>query len=393
VDTLDIVCFPDAEWDAVLWTNRQHMMSRLARRPGVRVLYVAPPRFVLARFLRRRRLRDHEFSRDRRAGLFTYKLDDRLWVLQPLLPLPNGFVRRRAGRLLDRWLARIVLKRVRRLGFERTVVWSYTPLVERILGRLRGQLVYDVVDDYASQPNYIRLGPGVVGNDRRLTEAADVVLTTSRTLQEQRSALNPNCHLVGNAADIDLFAQARNGGVSAASDLSSLSGPVLGFHGALSGYKLDLEVIRHLSRGTSGFQLVFVGPVFDEELSRALAQLPNVHLLGYRPPEELPRYLRRFDVCIVPYQRNSYTEHLSALKVRECLAAGRPVVATDLPGFREFDGMIAIADGPEAFERAVQHALEEPPAPISLADPALAEFTWDAKVDRALGLVKAAVAS
>ena len=38
---MDFVCFASAYWDELLWTNKQHIMSNLARR-GHRVLYVDP---------------------------------------------------------------------------------------------------------------------------------------------------------------------------------------------------------------------------------------------------------------------------------------------------------------------------------------------------------------
>jgi glycosyltransferase involved in cell wall biosynthesis len=387
---LDVVCIPDAEWDAALWTNRQQMMSRLAARPGVRVLYVAPPRFALARWLRRSRL--GRAPRGERDGLFTRRVGERLWVLQLPLPVPNGFARARAGRLLDGALVALTRRTLRRLGFRAPVLWSYTPLAERMRGRLgEGLVCYDVVDDYKSQPNYRALGPVVAAQDERLTRDADIVLTTSRRLLEERSLLNPNTHLLGNAADVELFATAREQADRRPAELAALTPPVIGFHGAIAAYKLDLALLAELARRRRDWQFVLVGPAVDEEAPAALEGEPNVHLLGRREPRELPALLAGFDVCLVPYQRTAYTERLSALKVRECLAAGRPVVATALPGFAELDGLIALADGADGFEAAIERALEAPPEPLPLDHPALTEFSWQAKADRALHAVREAI--
>src|SRR5215207_11472038 len=89
---LDVVCFPDMEWDYALWTNRQHMMYRLPKVDSpVRVLYVAPPRFALSgRLGHQSRLRRRCLPEGQRSdGLWTQRIGDRLWVLQPLLPVPN----------------------------------------------------------------------------------------------------------------------------------------------------------------------------------------------------------------------------------------------------------------------------------------------------------------
>ena len=386
---LDILCVPDAEWDAALWTNRQHMMLELAANPHVRVLYVAPPRFFLSRHLRRRRLRARVAGS--RTGLFTRRIEDRLWVHQPLLPLPNGLLRRHAPAAVD-WLILWSMRRaLRQLGFTQPVLWSYTPLAERLRGRLGERLVcYDVVDHYPTQPNYARLGPRLAEDDLALTRAADVVLTTSALLHGERARLNANTHLVGNAADIGLFATARSA-TAAPAELAGLDGPIIGFHGAVAAYKLDLGLVRDIARRRRGWNLVLVGPVFDREVRAALESEPNVSCLGFREPHALPAYLARFDVCVIPYRRSSYTEHVNALKLRECLAAGKPVVATRLPGFPQLDGRIALTEGTDGFIAEVERLLANPPAPLPLDAPELAAFTWSAKAARTLDVVERAL--
>src|SRR5680860_562388 len=85
--SIDIVCFPDMAWDYPLWTNRQQGMQRLPRAyPQVRVLYVSPPRFVFSQFKHRRSRSKTDAGCSQ--GWIT-QLSERLWVLQPLIPVPN----------------------------------------------------------------------------------------------------------------------------------------------------------------------------------------------------------------------------------------------------------------------------------------------------------------
>lgn len=384
---LDIVCVPDAEWDAALWTNRQHMMLELAARRHVRVLYAAPPRFFLSRRLRRRRLRRGDGGT--RTGLFTHQVADRLWVVQPLLPVPNRLLRKHAPAMLDRLTVWSLRRALRRLGFGRPVLWSYTPLAERLRGKLGERLVcYDVVDDYPSQPNYARLGPGLLADDRALTAAADVVLTTSASLQARREQLNANTHLLGNAADIGLFAGARQL-TRIPAELARLRGPIIGFHGALAAYKLDLVLLREIARRRRQWNVVLVGPLLDREVLAALAAEPNIHFVGFREPQALVAYLAGFDACVIPYRRSPYTEHVNALKLRECLAAGKPVVATRLASFAELEGRIVLADSAADFILALESVLAAPPEPVALEAPELSGFSWSAKATRALEVVEA----
>lgn len=362
---MDVVCLPGMEWDHGVWTNRQHVMSRLPRvAPEARVLYVSPPRFALTgRLVGRRRLAP------------AAPTGERLHVVQPLLPVPARLATRIAPRLVDAWTLRSARRAMRRLGFRRPLLWAYTPRAARFVGRLDERLVvYDVVDDYPSLPG----AHGLAALDRELTRRADLVFTASRVLHEERRGSSRRCVLVGNAADVDLFRAAR-GETPAPSALAGLDGPLLGFHGSLSAHKLDLDLVRELALRRPEWTLVLVGPETDGKTRTALGALPNVRLLGPVPHAELPAFLARFDVCLVPYRLTPYTVRLNALKLYECLAAGRPVVATDLPCARELEPHVLVAHGVEAFDRAVAEVLagHRPP---ELPD--VQAYGWEAKTLR-----------
>ena len=63
--------------------------------------------------------------------------------------------------------------------------------------------------------------------------------------------------------------------------------------------------------------------------------MPNILLLGPRPYEPVPAFLQHADVVVIPHLVNPFTESLDPIKAYECLAAGRPTVATPVAGFRE----------------------------------------------------------
>ena len=46
----------------------------------------------------------------------------------------------------------------------------------------------------------------------------------------------------------------------------------------------------------------------------------------------MPRYVKAFDVGLVPYRLSDYTANVYPTKLNEYLAMGTPVVATDLAG-------------------------------------------------------------
>jgi len=106
-----------------------------------------------------------------------------------------------------------------------------------------------------------------------------------------------------------------------------------------------------------------------------------VHLLGRRPYATLPGYCKAFDVALLPFVKNDLTEHANPLKLREYLAAGVPVVATDIPEAAALAGDgVFLADGPDAFVAGVTEALAVGPGPARARSHTMARESWDEKV-------------
>jgi hypothetical protein len=141
----DIVCLGFGEWDAELWTNQQHLMSRLAERN--RVL------FLESLGLRQPRLAGTDLRRmARRAGraVSGARAVDGLHVQSPLVVPIHG--RPRIRTLNARLLRAQVAHTVKALGFERPMLWSYVPQADWLVDTLQpSAIVYHCVDDIAAQ--------------------------------------------------------------------------------------------------------------------------------------------------------------------------------------------------------------------------------------------------
>jgi glycosyltransferase involved in cell wall biosynthesis len=76
-------------------------------------------------------------------------------------------------------------------------------------------------------------------------------------------------------------------------------------------------------------------------------------MLGARPSGDVPSYLQHADVLVVPHVVTPFTDSLDPIKLYEYQAAGRPVVATPVAGFRDVDDdRVTVADH-ETFVSAV----------------------------------------
>src|SRR5262249_35493295 len=116
----------------------------------------------------------------------------------------------------------------------------------------------------------------------------------------------------------------------------------------------------------------------------ALAARPNVLLAGRRPYAELPGWCRGFSVGTLPFVVNELTRNANPLKLREYLAAGLPVVSTDIPESRALERLcpdgLEVATG-EAFVAATcARARAADAGPRAERSRAVIGESWDGKV-------------
>ena len=137
-------------------------------------------------------------------------------------------------------------------------------------------------------------------------------------------------------------------------------------------------MVETIAKRRPDWSFVFVGPV-REGLNKP--NLTNVHFIGYVPYEVLPGYLAAFDVCILPFRRDRVTESVNPIKMYEYMATGKPIVSTSIPEVERYSDLIRIAEGPEAFEKAISDALKEDTPQLAKARRAMArENSWERRV-------------
>jgi glycosyltransferase involved in cell wall biosynthesis len=120
---------------------------------------------------------------------------------------------------------------------------------------------------------------------------------------------------------------------------------------------LDLELIAAIARRRKDWSFVLIGPILVDV--SVLRDESNVLLLGPRPYSSLPDYLKGMDVATIPFLMNELTRNADPIKLYEYLAAGLPVVSTDMPQVRRLQPLIEVADSVDSFEQAVERALHD----------------------------------
>lgn len=306
-----------------------------------------------------------------------------LHVASPLaLPLPGvpG-----VARINDALLTASIRYFAKRAGLEKPILWTFLPNTVGLVGRLgESKVIYHAVDEYAAFAGVPR--EAFLRMERELVTRADLVLTSSDSLCQERRRLNPCTYFVSHGVDVAHFSRTLDPGMTPADDARGLTRPVVGFFGLIAEW-IDLGLMRELARRRPDWTFALVGKATVD--TAPLRGLPNVRLLGQKPYETLPSYCRAFDVGIIPFKVEELTLKANPLKLREYLAAGLPVVSSDLPEVRKYASLVHLARGADGFIQAIEQALADRSEVAARARiEAMKHESWEARVDEISELIE-----
>lgn len=349
----DMLIFCHLRWQFV-YQRPQHLISRMSK--NMKVLLIEEP---------------IEYHPEDKSTANLIVINDNLHILQPKVKdiesiadiLPEYIKSKSAG-----------------------IGWFYSPSFTPLLSSLHFDvIIYDCMDElslFKGAPKHL------INQEKYLMSHADIVFTGGKSLYESKKEMHPNVYCFPSSVDEAHFAKAQNG-IEIPADVSDLKGPIVGYFGVID-ERIDLQLLHETAKLLPNASFVMIGPLakIDE------ADLPrenNIHYLGMRSYNELPNYLKAFDIAIMPFAINDATKYISPTKTLEYIAAGKPIISTKITDVvRDYSNCVMLIDTPTEFAKAITFLYdnkdEQLCMPIEYYE-ILKNTSWDATAEKMQSII------
>jgi glycosyltransferase involved in cell wall biosynthesis len=383
-----IICFGGEDWWYHHPHSKNHLMRRFAR-AGNKVIFVNSISMGLAS-VKSKDLVPRITRKLKSYAKLARMTEEGITVVSPAV-IP--FFGSRAATIANRrLLTSQIAGLARRRGLSRPILWIAIPTAIEVVGRLNESLViYHVSDkydantmDHATDPAFIR------SLHERAIESADLIFYSSRKLLAEATRGLERSHLLEQAVDFDHWARISNGDLQVAPEIEKIPRPRIGYFGAIEPWLIDQQLIQQAARQRPEWNWIFIG---NKSRGLDIENLPSVHFLPPVGYHDLPDYAAGFDVCVLPWSTDlTFTSYGSAIKVREYLASGKPVVIAPLPEYESMSEVLRIARSRDQFLKLVDEALQEKGSDLARArQESVRNGTWDARAEWVSGLIEDAL--
>jgi glycosyltransferase involved in cell wall biosynthesis len=373
-----IICFGGEDWWYHHPHSKAHLMRRFAR-AGNKVIFVNSISMGLPGLAHK-----DLFPRIKRKLKSYSKLaretEEGITVVSPAsLPFFGSASTRAINRrLLGAQLRKLAAAR----GLSKPILWIAIPTAAEMIGHFDESVaVYHVSDKYDTNTMDHATDPVLIRKlHERAIDAADIVFYSGRKLLDEATRGRDHSYLLEQGVDFDHWKMVGEGQLQIADAVSKIARPRIGYFGAIEPWLVDQELIKRASRERPEWQWIFIG---NKSRGMDIEALPNTHFLPPVSYEDLPRYAAGFDVCVLPWDTDkAFTSYGSAIKVREYLATGKPVVISPLPEYEPMKAVLRIARSREDFLQLVDEALRETdPEAARQRQAAVMNGTWDARAE------------
>lgn len=262
--------------------------------------------------------------------------------------------------------------------------WFYSASFSPLLEELNFQtVVYDCMDE----PSLIKGdSQELLNQEEYLMSHADIIFTNVQSLFESKKQHHPNVHLFPGSVDKTHFNKAWNS--STPEDIAHIQSPIVGYYGIID-EQIDFSLLQETALKLPNVSFVMIGPrMIDEE---HLPKEANIHFLEMKSYDELPNYLKAFDIAMMPFVLNDATKYISPTKTLEYMAAGKPIISTKTTDVvRDYRRCVSLVENADEFSNAITFLLDKMDR-LSLEMEyyrILKKTSWDATTDKMESLIR-----
>jgi len=362
-------------------------MSRLAKN-GNKVLFIENTGVRLPKISDVPRIKKRFINWLKSAKGFRKEAEN-LYIYSPLiLPFPYW----RVARWINRYLLTKALNRwIKTLGFYDPVLWTFlpTPIVLDLAEAISHKsFVYYCTDNFAATSLYAKR---IVRYEEMVLKAADVVFVMSKNMAQKFSVFNKQITCVPMGVDTDRFL--NTGAIlSKPSEMEHIKTPIIGYVGGIRD-SVDQELVVFLAKQLSDFTFVFVGPIQTD--IAYMKKYKNIIFTGQKSHNELSRYIKYFDVSIIPYKKDDYTDSISPAKLNEYLIMGKPVISTrleEIDNFNKENSVLYIADTYQEFLNNIIEAIKDDSKTLKDKRVEIAKSnSWDKKLENMSNIIETSI--
>ncbi|KAB0670420.1 glycosyltransferase family 1 protein [Oryzomonas sagensis] len=344
----DLLYFSNVEWN--LFQRPQSLSVEFANR-GYRVFYVEPMLSlgnIAHHLLTGKSLRLPEIPHDN------------VILLRPLLALSTfrfGTTQRLDRILFALWFSNI--KRRYAIRNDAIVMLNLPYWWKNIIDRSlfpENSIIYDCIDDTRVHSRNRKMLDRMERSERVLASEADVCFATAGELFKKMKTANPRTYLLPNAVSWEHFLSKS---ATVPADLAALPRPLVGFVGSLYDH-IDFGVFERIAEILKEGTVVLVGFTNrEEELGRLLARYKNMYYAGAKSFDEVPAYMKAFDVCLSPFNIDTVGNSVNPLKLYEYSIFGMPIIGARTKEMENYADLVYLYSTPEEIEPALSQALDE----------------------------------
>jgi glycosyltransferase involved in cell wall biosynthesis len=185
-------------------------------------------------------------------------------------------------------------------------------------------LVYDCMDNHVNFNVPEEEKKRIIKDEKELIERADLIFTSSSQLKEnliqKNITIEKKTFVVHNGVDEKLFDPFNCPDVKddKFNTILQRGKKIAGYVGSISEW-IDWEVLCYVADALKDeIDLVLIGPVWDTKVP----EMDNMFLLGSRPYYDIPYYLKKINVALIPFKPSKLTECVNPVKIYEYMAMG-----------------------------------------------------------------------